>query len=218
VTPAAAACEPYLQAILDGDRRRAFRVVDEARAAGAGLEALYVEVFQPALREIGQRWQDNVIGVADEHLATAITQAAMARAFEQVFRWDGAEGRSLVAACADLERHEVGLRMICDLLELKGWDTTFLGANVPVASLVSMVERRRPDVLALTAALPPHLPRVRASIEAVRAALSHDAPLVIVGGRSFLENPALATRLGADLTAADAIQAVELLQQRFADS
>jgi methanogenic corrinoid protein MtbC1 len=203
----------YLGAIREGDRRRAFEIIDNARSSGLDLGTLYVGVFQPALREIGRLWQENQISVADEHLATAITQAAMARAYEGAFTWRSTEGRTLVAACVDIERHEVGLRMLCDLLDLEGWHTTYLGATVPVESLVAMVQRRRPDVLALSVALSPHLPRLRAVIDAVKQALGDDRPLIIVGGRPFLEDPALAERVGADLTATTAVDAVRALGQ-----
>lgn len=204
----------YLSALRAGDRRAAFGAIDAAREAGVELGAIYMEVFQPAMREIGRLWQENEISVADEHLATAITQAAMARAFEDAFSWGPDGGRSLIAACADLERHEVGLRMICDLLDLRGWDTTYLGATVPIESLVTMVRRKRPDAVALSVAIAPHLPRLRLMIEAIRS-LIPDPPLILVGGRPFLEDPTLATRVGADLTAPDAVQAVELLEQRI---
>lgn len=204
----------YLTAVLGGDRREAFRLVDQACEAGTELSRLYLEVFQPAMREIGRLWQENAITVADEHVATAITQAAMTRAFGQLFAWGEGTGRTLVAACADTERHEVGLRMICDLLELRGWDTVYLGASVPLESLVSMIERKRADAVALSATIAPHLPRLRAMIEAIRETIP-EPPLILVGGRPFLEDPTLATRLGADLTAEDAVQAVELLQQKF---
>jgi methanogenic corrinoid protein MtbC1 len=201
----------YLDAIREGDRRRAFQVIDEARESGVDLSTIYISVFQPALREIGRLWQQNSISVADEHLATAITQAAMARAYQSAFTWRSALGRTLIAACVDTERHEVGLRMLCDLLDLEGWHTTYLGASVPVESLVTMVQRRRPDVVALSAALTPHVPRVRTMIEEIKNALGDTRPLLIVGGRPFLDDPALATRVGADFTAQNAVDAVRLL-------
>jgi methanogenic corrinoid protein MtbC1 len=215
VARAADVYEAYLGAVRAGDRRRALRVIDEARAGGLGLATIYMDVFQPALREVGRLWQQNELSVAEEHLATAITQAAMARLYEQVFAWDEREGRTLLAACADTERHEVGLRMLCDLLECEGWNTTYLGATVPVDSLVTMVRQRRPDVVALSVALAPHLPRLREMIAAVRAAGGDSPPLILVGGRPFLSDPALATRLGADLTAPDATSAVALLRERL---
>ena len=204
----------YLDAVRAGDRRRAFRVIDEAHEGGLDVGAIYLEVFQPALREVGRLWQENAISVADEHLATAITQAAMVRLYERAYAWEADGGPTLVAACVDVERHEVGLRMLCDLLELRGWRTRYLGAAVPADSLVAMVRTHPPDAIALSATIAPHLPRVRDVIRAIREALGDAAPPILVGGRAFLDDPALAARLGADLTAPDAVRAVELLERR----
>jgi MerR family transcriptional regulator, light-induced transcriptional regulator len=214
VTGTADVYQAYLAALRAGDRRRAFRVVDDARAGGLDVGVVYLEVFQPALREIGRLWQVNEVTVAEEHLATAITQAAMARLYESAFSWSADAGPTLVAACVDTERHEVGLRMLCDLLDLRGWETHYLGASVPMESLVAMVLARRPDVVALSATIAPHLPRVRAIIAALREATGAAAPLILLGGRPFLDDPALAWQLGADLTARDAGEAVEQLCAR----
>ena len=208
------AYEGYVRAIRSGDRRAAFRVIDDAHDAGLDVGCIYLDVFQPALREVGRLWQENEITVADEHLATAITQAAMVRLYERAYAWEADGGPTLVAACADVERHEVGLRMLCDLLELRGWRTRYLGAAVPVESLVAMVRTHPPDAVALSASIAPHLPRVRATIAAIRLALGDAAPPILVGGRAFLDDPALAERVGADLTAPDAVQAVALLERR----
>jgi methanogenic corrinoid protein MtbC1 len=206
----------YLAAVLVGDRRRAMEVVDEARDSGLGLRSLYVEVFQPALREVGRLWQENRITVADEHLATAITQAAMSRLYGELFAPHPGPPRLLIAACTESERHEVGLRMVCDLLEMEGWDTLFLGATVPTEQLVKMILEQKPDVVALSAALAHHLPHLAETIRTIRAATGASAPIIAVGGRPFLGDSGLAARVGADLTAIDAAQAVSALQERFA--
>jgi methanogenic corrinoid protein MtbC1 len=207
--------ERYVAALLAGDRRGAFAVVDEALASGMQLRGVYLEIFQPALREVGRLWESNRITVADEHLATAITQGAMARLYERLFEAAEAGERLLIAACADAERHEVGLRMLCDVLEMEGWDTVFLGPTVPIPDLVKMVAAREPDVVALSASIGPHLPRVRAAVEALRAALGERAPLIAVGGRAFHDDPELAARIGADFTAKDAVDAARQLKERF---
>jgi len=213
----AAVYDAYLAAVRRGERRTAFAVVDDASRAGLPLGDIYVHVFQPTLREIGRLWQHNEISVADEHLATAITQAAMARVYSQAMVADAEAAHTLLAACADTERHEVGLRMLCDLLECEGWDARYLGAAVPIESLVAMVREQRPDVVALSTALPAHLPRLRAMVAAVREVDGNGArpPLILVGGRPFVEDPGLADTVGADLTAPDAMHAVTLLREQF---
>jgi MerR family transcriptional regulator, light-induced transcriptional regulator len=196
----------YLDAILAGDRRRAVRLVTEAAAHDIPLDALYLDVFAPALREVGRRWQLGRITIAQEHLATATTQLAIAQLYPRLFT-SPRIGRTVVVASVGGELHEVGARIVADLFELRGWDSTFLGASTPVADLVAMVVDTAPDVLAISATLPTHVEQVRASIGAVRATGAD--PIVLVGGRPFLQVPDLWEQVGADGTAPDARSAVE---------
>lgn len=207
--------QSYLAAVRAGERHRAFDLIEKARSADLDLRTLYLEVFQPALREVGRLWQENLLTVAEEHLATAITQAAMLRLYSHAEIPYGGSGPCVIAACAETERHEIGLRMLCDFLDLEGWDTVFLGASVPAESLVQMVGERKPAVVALSCAIAPHLPQLRTTIAAVRDAAGTQQPLILVGGRPFLDRPQLIHSVGADLTARDASEAARLLRERF---
>jgi methanogenic corrinoid protein MtbC1 len=201
----------FLEALTRGDRQSAFQVVDASLAAGATLRDIYLDTVQPSMRDIGQLWQDNALTVAQEHVATAIAEAAMNRLFEKTFVWRDNRSPKLLAACAEDERHQIGLRMLCDLLELEGWDTVYVGASVPVESLVELVEKARPDAIAISATIAPHIPRVRAAIEAIRRAKVSPQPVIAVGGRAFHNDPELPQRIGADITASDAGEAVRML-------
>lgn len=205
----------YLDALRRGDRHAAYRALDEALDDGRELGQVYLDIVQPAMREIGRLWQEDELTVAEEHLATAITESAMSRMFERVFVWRDVRTPKLLAACAQEERHQMGLRMLCDLLELAGWETTYLGASVPIESLVDLVQKHKPDAVAISATIAPHVPRVREAIQAIRSAPLERQPVIAVGGRVFLTDPSLADRVGADLTAADAEQAVHVLDARL---
>ena len=205
----------YLDALRRGDRHAAYRALDEALDDGRELGQVYLDVVQSAMREIGRLWQEDELTVAEEHLATAITESAMSRMFERVFVWRDVRTPKLLAACAEEERHQMGLRMLCDLLELAGWETTYLGASVPIESLVDLVLKHKPDAVAISATIAPHVPRVREAIQAIRSAPIERQPVIAVGGRVFLGDPSLAERVGADLTAADAEQAVHVLDARL---
>jgi len=203
--------DEFLDALKRGDRQSAFRVVDARLASGSPLRDIYLDIVQPSMRDIGQLWQDNALTIAQEHVATAIAEASMSRVFERTFVWRDNRTPKILAACAEDERHQIGLRMLCDLLELDGWDTVYVGASVPVESLVGLVEKSNPDAIALSATIAPHVPRVRAAITAIRAANLKRQPVIAVGGRAFLSDPSLARRVGADATATDAAEAVSLL-------
>ena len=208
-----AAHDDLLAALRAGDRRAAYRSIDRALDAGTELRDVYLRMVQPAMREIGRLWEENVITVAEEHLATAIAQSSMSRAFERTFAWRSDRTRRLLAACADDERHQLGLRMLCDMLEIDGWETIYLGASVPIDSLVDLIRKREPDAVAISATIAPSVERVRDAIAAIRAAELPRQPIVAVGGSAFLGDPTLAMRIGADLTAADAEEAVRELDR-----
>ena len=70
-----------MQAILTGERKAALTIAREALRNGARIQDLYADVFQDALYEVGRLWETNAITVAQEHMATAVTQYVMAHVF-----------------------------------------------------------------------------------------------------------------------------------------
>jgi len=203
----------FLEAIRKGDRRAAFAVIDQALDRSETLAYVNHDVITPSLREIGRLWQQNILSVAEEHLASGICQAAMNRAFERTFLWKDKRTRRIVAACVATEQHCIGLRMVCDLFELDGWDAMYLGASVPIDSLVEMIRDKNPDVVAISAAIDPHIPRVQEAITALRSADLPKQPLIAVGGRAFLFDESLARRVGADITAPDGEHALRVINR-----
>ncbi len=119
-------------------------------------------------------------------------------------------GRRGVIACVADETHDVGTRMVADLLELAGWDTIYLGGNVPIRDIVQVLVEHRADLLAASATMTYHLPAVIDLIAAVRAEPACAGVKVMVGGRLFHAESGLWQRVGADGHAADADEACHL--------
>jgi methanogenic corrinoid protein MtbC1 len=185
--PVAALADAYLGALLTSDRREALRLLmDEGLAAGVSVPVLLTDVIRRAQHEIGRLWQENRITVADEHLATAISQFTMARLFQEAARAP-ARRRTLALACVEGELHDMGVRVAADLLEIEGFAVQCFGANVPTESLVVRVRNSRPDALLLSATMAFNLPALRGAAAALRTAIP-DMP-VLVGGHAFSWSP-----------------------------
>jgi methanogenic corrinoid protein MtbC1 len=97
---------------------------------------------------------------------------------------------------------------------MAGWDTYYLGANTPLASIVDAVVARHADALAISATMTYHVPAVAEVLRAVKERLGERAPFVLVGGYPFLVDPSLWQRVGADGCATDAPGAVALVTER----
>jgi MerR family transcriptional regulator, light-induced transcriptional regulator len=202
----------YMNALLGGYRQAASELVFDAATHGEPVRELYLQVFQPALREIGRLWQLNKISVAQEHFCAAATQIVMS---QLLLRASAAErrGHGVVVACVSGEQHDVGVRMISEFFEMNGWDSYCCGANTPHAAVTQSAVERAADVLAVSATMAYHLHAVQELIERVRADPRCVRLRVMVGGHPFTVDPALWQAVGADGSAADADAAVALAEE-----
>ncbi len=208
-TPHANLAREYLEALLEGDRRLASRLVMEAIDAGADLRDIYLWVFQRCQYEVGRLWQTNRISVAQEHFCTASAQMVMSQLYPRIFATER-NGRRMVAACVGGDLHEIGLRMISDFFEMDGWDTFFLGANTPSDSVVRMVIDRQAHLLGISVTMTFHLPNAIDLIRRVKDNTRTSGLPVLIGGGPFNRAPDLWRTVGADGFARDAGEAVEV--------
>lgn len=198
----------YLEALLRGERARASQLILDSVAEGVPVEEIYLQVFQPVQYEVGRLWQTGQISVAQEHYCTACTQLVMSQLYPQIVGQSAQKGR-MVAACVGGELHEIGMRMVTDLLELSGWDTYYLGANMPTASILDAIDDRDASLLGISTTITYHLPQTTELIRTVRDAFG-DRIKVMVGGYPFRVSESLWQQIGADGFAPDAESAVQL--------
>jgi methanogenic corrinoid protein MtbC1 len=205
--------DDYVAAVLRPDARAARALIAEAAHDGITVEALYLGVLQPALEEVGRRWELAQISVAREHLATQISQAVLAELAGRLAPGGGGAGRTAIVSCSPGELHAMGGRMVADFLEADGWEVMMLGADVPAHELAALAGEERAAVVALSTALPEHLLAAGAACAALRRL--PDPPLIVAGGRAFNGDGARARAVGADAYASDPSDLLRLLAERL---
>ncbi len=197
--------QEYKEALLNTNKSKAWEVVNELIENEVKVEDIYIHIFARSQYEIGQLWQKNVISVAQEHFATAVTQSIMSNIYSKVVSYKPG-ANTLVAVGTSGELHEIGIRMVADFFEMKGWNSVFFGSNTPSESVIHFIERNGVDLLAIGATLAPHLVEMQRLIELTRQTRP-DLP-IMVGGKAISGNIDLAKKLGADATAFSAKDAV----------
>ncbi|MFE9190106.1 B12-binding domain-containing protein [Micromonospora sp. NPDC007208] len=199
----------YLDHLADADEYAATDLAIGLLDAGVPAERVLLDLVAPAQAEVGERWARNEWSVAQEHAATHISEQVVAAVSAHV-RPRPTGGR-VVVACMDGEWHALPPRLVAEVLRLRGWQVTFLGASVPAAHLVSYLHRHDAHAVALACALPMRLPYAHRMIEACRRS---DVP-VVVGGRGFGTDGRWAHQLGV-AWAPDAPSAAELISDERA--
>ncbi|MEO3770285.1 cobalamin-dependent protein [Micromonospora sp. B9E7] len=196
MTAATTAADPagafagYLDCLGDADEYAATDLAIGLLDAGVPAERVLLDLVAPAQVEVGERWARNEWSVAQEHAATHISEQVVAAVAAHAN--PRPTGGRVVVACMDGEWHALPPRLVAEVLRLRGWQVTFLGASVPAAHLVSYLHRYDAHAVALACALPMRLPYAHRMIEACRRS---DVP-VVVGGRGFGADGRWARRLG----------------------
>ena len=172
----------YLSSLLAGRRHHCSEIVNQLLSQGLPIRRLHVDLFQASMYEVGELWATNQVSVATEHLATAVTESLLNQLSPAITSRDRV-GKVVVVAGIQPELHQVGGKIVADSFEMCGWDSFYIGSNMPPDELARMVRETKPHLVALSLAIYFNLSALRAAIESLR----RESPTlpVIVGGHGF---------------------------------
>ena len=183
--------------LIKGKYEKCLALVESEINLDSDIKEFYQTIVYPAMYEIGLLWQNNMISVAQEHLASAIVQRLISEIYIKEHKSSTKYGLGVITAIAN-EYHEIGTRMVADVLELEGWDIKHLGANTPVEELVSFLKVQKPYFVVISATMPFNVNSVKEVIDQIRKIEALDDMKILVGGKVFNENPDLWEKVGAD--------------------
>jgi MerR family transcriptional regulator, light-induced transcriptional regulator len=178
--------DELVTALTSFDSTGAERIVGEAFALYP-FEDVLLELVQPAMIEVGERWHRGEINVASEHYATEFVRRKLASLLH-VFD-NNASRETIVVGCAPQELHDMGILFASLFLIRRGWHVVYLGPQVPLADLLETVEKVKPALVCLSASTV----ETAILLQEVARALQQRFPHVRFGygGRIFNHNPEL---------------------------
>jgi len=200
---------PFLDFLIDMRTQDATEFIMEKAKNDTPVMTLFEEHLIPTLRDVGLLWQHHEISVAKEHYATAVIQNIIGMLYPYLFTENKDATLSLLAVCAGKELHEIGMRIIADVFEMEGFDTTFLGSNIPVNVILGEMKENTPSLLAISSTTTASLEDTKKLIDAVRNNDSFNQTKIMVGGYQFSQAKDLWKQVGADFTASSAKTALK---------
>lgn len=161
----------------------------DAEALEAGLLAakrrhtvpvLLEHVVAPFLDWVGREWRVGRLNVANEHLASDCVKSFL-NGLRQSYI-PGHDAPLLVATTPAGQWHELGALMAAVAGAAEGWQSTYLGPNLPADEIAGAADALGARVVALSVVYPPADPLL---IDELRRLRKYLAPQVVlaVGGR-----------------------------------
>lgn len=105
-------------------------------------------VVTPFARRVGQGWEDGILTIAQEHLATAAVRASLDKlrsSFTPLTR-----AYTCVATTPTGQQHEIGALVSATLAAAYRWRSIYLGPNVPSLEIGDTCRMTRADALAIS--------------------------------------------------------------------
>lgn len=146
------------------------------------------EIVVPLIGTVGRAWAEGRVGPAHEHMATVEIRRFLEWMLGKVNMGEGAP--VLVSGTTAGERHELGAILSAVSGAAEGWDSIYLGPDLPAEEIVLAALRLEAEVVALSCVDPNITDTFPVEIRKVRERLPADVQLV-VGGPQVAFHPEL---------------------------
>ena len=150
------------------------------RLVGLSFLQRIEQIFMPLLREIGARWSEGSLSVAQEHFASEFCREQLASMLVSV-GYGPKDGPTAICATYPGERHELALLSLSVRLALTGYRVRYLGADLPLKDLCDTARQVAPRLVLISVTMPAQRAALEQYITTLRAACPPQTR-VTVGG------------------------------------
>lgn len=201
--------------IVDGDRKSAVDLTQNALASGIQAQALVDDDLIPAMKEVGRRFEEEEIFVPELLLSANAMKGALDLIRPILAQGDAEPCGYVVIGTVKGDLHDIGKNLVTALLEGAGFEITDLGVDVSVDKFVAAIKEVKPDVVGLSALLTVSMPSMKKTIDAISEAGLRDRVKIMIGGAPISAN--FAENIGADGFAENAAAAVRTAHRLVAE-
>ena len=198
-------------AIINGDREGIVALIEQALAEGLSPMQVSNEGLLPGLEEVGRRFEKNIVFLPQVMQSAETMQAGFARLKQEL---SGEQAKSLgkiLMATVEGDIHDIGKNIVCTLLENHGFEVFDIGKNVSSATIVKKALELQVDAVGLSALMTTTMAEMDLVLKKLKAAGVRT--FTMVGGAVVSQE--YADRIGADLYAKDAMEAVAKIKKMF---
>jgi 5-methyltetrahydrofolate--homocysteine methyltransferase len=204
--------ECLTRAVIDGDRDGIVALVEQAFAEGLTPMQVSNEGFLPGLEEVGRRFEKNIFFLPQVMQSADTMQAGFFRLKEEMKGQNFESRGKILMATVEGDIHDIGKNIVCTLLENHGFEVFDIGKNVSAATIISKAKEFSVHAVGLSALMTTTMSEMDNVIKKLRAA--GVKTFTMVGGAVVTQE--YADRIGADMYARDAMEAVAKIKKLLA--
>lgn len=150
------------------------------------LEEAYSRILIPALEKTGYLWERGIFSVSQEHLISGKVREIISILAdeEEVPKSKDSHAKRWIGLCAPSDHHDLILYMLYQLLRTSGWEAAFLGTDVPLRDLESMIHNYKPHIITMSCSLPVHSNGLESYLQLLDT-MSLSETIISLGGKGI---------------------------------
>jgi excisionase family DNA binding protein len=148
------------------------------------LYQIYDQLITPVLHQIGNQWTEQALTITEEHIASQIIRDAIIR-LQGIIRVPRNKIGQVICLNLSSELHDIALKMVQNLLELRGFQTYFTGQKTPYLDLERMLLKIQPDRLYISSTYNEDERLAQLEVEKIYELCGKAKIKVFIGGRAF---------------------------------
>ncbi len=200
--------EEFAEIVLSQDISAAHHFVAKLTAQGIQMESIYLDLFAPAARLLGERWVDDVCDFTSVTLGMSRMQQILhALSLEPGPKASEMSDKSAMLVTVPGEQHGFGAVMVGEFFRRAGWNV-WTGTPESEEEVLDLMMDETFNIVGFSVSCDLHLTGLEHMIERVRAASTNRDMGVLAGGRAMIANQSFAANLKADVIGIDGRQAV----------
>ena len=202
----------FLNTLLKPDITEAISISNRYIKTDDDIRDFWEHIILPSLYNIGHKWAEAEISVGEEHTATSICQRVMSEHYKKIIPHIR-DKKNILVTTSPNELHEVGARMLSDILELNGYDVFFVSSKSSNEKKSNAVLEEKIDFVLISTTLVGNILETKELIKKIRDKLKPNLPKIIIGGQAFIHAENATELVDADYCLNSTDQLLALLKE-----
>jgi len=148
------------------------------------LYEIYDDLLTPVLHEIGKRWKENKLSVTEEHFASQIIRDAIIR-LQGIISVPRKKIGKVICLNLSSELHDIALKMVQNILELRGFKTFYSGQKTPFIDIEQILTKIKPDRLYISSTIIADINEDQKEVNTLYDICEKNSVQIYLGGMGF---------------------------------
>lgn len=167
-----------------GNRNRVQFIMNGLYLSQYLLHQIYDKLITPVLHKIGDLWEHNNRTVTEEHIASQTIRDSIVRLQGIIRIPQHKVGKALCLNFSN-ELHDIALKMVDHILEIKGYQVLFSGQITPLLKMDQLFQNFKPNCIFISSTVVDNPEIIQAEFENICQMANAYNASVFVGGKGF---------------------------------